>query len=52
MGDVTVTDYSFEALVVERDPDHYKTDEEVYEFSNSRKLKNDDNSDGGVYSGS
>jgi hypothetical protein len=52
MGETSSAEYSFETLVVEQDPNHYKTEEDVYEFSNDRKFKNDDNSSGGVYSGS
>ena len=48
----TFRNYSFESLVAEHDPNHYKHDEEVYEFSDGRVFRIDDHTSGGIYSGS
>ena len=44
-------DYNWLDLVLKRDPKHFISDEDVYEFSNGRKFKNTDNTDSGVYDG-
>ena len=49
MSETSRREYSYESLVVKADPNHYKSDEVVYEFGNGRCFINDDNSKGGVY---
>lgn len=45
---VRMTDYSFKALVVAADPDHYKKDV-AYEFSGERKFESTDSGSSGIY---
>ena len=47
----TFTERTWLSIVVEADPDHYLTDEVVYEFSNDRKFESTDDQDTGVYDG-
>lgn len=45
---VRTADYSFLALVIAADPDHYKPDI-AYEFSGERKFESTDRADSGIY---
>jgi len=49
MSGPSFAEYSWEAMVVAADPNHYVHDEEVYEFSNGRRFLIDDHTQGGVY---
>jgi len=47
----TTSDKSWLSEVLEADPEHNEP-EDVYEFSNGRKLKSTDKTDHGIYDGS
>lgn len=48
MPEPATREYSFLAMVVESDKDHYKPDV-AYEFSNSRKFESTDGTESGIY---
>lgn len=48
MPEPTTREYSYAAMVLATDPDHYKPDV-AYEFSNGRKFESTDGTDSGIY---